>query len=384
MAFGWWTEFFAVARTELRKITTQANGAVTVFAGAATTLPKMSTAATGWMNPDGVAATSLPKMSTQAGGTETISGPAATTLGKLVTQAIGAVGNVDGAAATTLPKMATQGNGSEIFTGAAATALPKLSTAAVGSVLVFTEVVQVYAPGQLAAVTAAAFPTNWAAAGTGVWVKEIGAGGKGLPNAGGNSGNVNGGAGGAGIDEVFIPKATILAAGSAFNAKYGLGGNDGNTNRHSEFSVGASLLLRAGGAVNDTPGTCTVTGVTISTAHDGAAPGVASTGFYGAGGGYGAGSGFFGGAQGGTGGNSPTRSGTVGGAPPSSPTAAALLEAGAGAGGGNALATDQANVGYPGAVGGFPGGGGGGGGSGWNSGSPGGNGGNGGLRLRWV
>lgn len=247
----------------------------------------------------------------------------------------------------------------------------------------FGEVDQVYTSGQLAAVTAAAFPAGWTTYGTGVYVKGIGAGGKGVTGqAGVNSTNYSGGAGGAGFDEVFIPIATILAAGSSFNARYGVKNSDGNaTNRSSIFSVGA-LSLTAGGANTTTPGTCTIAGVTGVTTHNGLGPGLNSAVFAGAGGGQSNGIGGFATAAGSPGGNSPTKTGGASNA--GVPTDAAILEAGAGGGGGLTDNSGASSVGQVGAHGGKFGGGGGAGGSGWAAGAAGGVGGDGGLRLRWV
>lgn len=246
----------------------------------------------------------------------------------------------------------------------------------------FAPFTEVYTSGQLAAVANKAFSSDWVAAGTGLYVKGIGAGGRGNPGQSSvNTAAHPGGAGGAGFDEVFILKATLLAAGSAFNAKYGVGGNDGAAASNTEFSVG-TLLLRAGGANFTTAGVCTVVGVTGVTQHNGAAAGANSTGFYGAGGGQSNGAGGFSAANGNPGGNSPTVAGGAsnGGTPPS----ASVLEAGAGGGGGFTNNAGGSSVGGNGGTGGKFGSGGGGAGNGWAAPGGAGNGGDGGLQLRWV
>lgn len=246
----------------------------------------------------------------------------------------------------------------------------------------FTPFTEVYTSGQLAAITNKPFDSGWVAGGTGVYVKGIGAGGRG--NAGQSSVNTAahpGGAGGAGFDEVFIPKAAVTAAGSAYNAKYGIGGNDGVAAADTEFSVGA-LILRAGGANYTNVGKCTVTGITGVTQNNGAAPGANSTGFYGAGGGQSNGAGGFATANGLPGGNSTTVTGGVGNG--GTPLAAAVLEAGAGGGGGLTNNSGGSAVGGNGGTGGKFGGGGGAAGNGWAAPGTAGLGGDGGLRLRWV
>ncbi len=371
MATGWWAENFATGNSALAKLVTDAVGQLGVEAVVETELAKLVNNASGWMDPRGEMATTLAKLVSGGVGGQAQAGAIATALPAPTTAAAGDVGDISGVVATVLGALSNASSG----------------TAA------FPEVVQVYTSGGLAAVAGQAFPTGWQVAGTGVWVKGIGAGGRG--NAGGpiNSGYSLGGAGGAGFDEVFISKAAILAAGSTFSAKYGIGGNDTTDARHTEFAVGSAILLRAGGANGTAVGTCTVTGVAGVSTYNGMAPvagnnpGTNSTGPAGASGGNG-GSAPGGSQNAGTkGGDSATRTGGAGGTAAgngATPPDAAVLDGGAGGGGGSGNAITYPVKGGNGAKGGKFGGGGGGAGSGWDTPGTRGDGGDGGLRLRWV